>query len=144
MSKRFSWSGYFLRLAFALVLVFATYNPMGYSLFHWIRSQATADASTEKWALLVFCGIVVLIGWVIFIRATFRSLGAFGTVLAVGFFGSLIWVILTVVPIPKDNRELIVYLIQFGLAGVLSAGLSWSHVRRRLTGQIDVDETDID
>lgn len=143
MSRRFSWGGYFIRLLFALVIVFATYNPMGYSLFHWIQSQATADASTEKWALLVFCGIVVLIGWVIFIRATFRSLGAFGTMLAVAFFGALIWVVLTLIPIPKDNRELIVYLIQFGLAGVLSAGLSWSHVRRRLSGQLDVDETDI-
>ena len=144
MSRRFSWGGYFLRLLFAVVLVFATYNPMGYSLFHWIRSQATSDASSEKWALLVLCGIVVLIGWVIFIRATFRSLGAFGTILAVAFFGALIWLVLTLVPIPEDNQDLIVYLIQFGLAGVLSAGLSWSHVRRRLTGQFDVDETDID
>jgi len=143
MSRRFSWGGYFLRLLFAVAIVFATYNPTGYSLFHWIKSQATADASTEKWALLVFCGIVVLIGWVIFIRATYRSLGAFGTVLAVAFFGALIWLVLSVVPIPKDNQELVVYLIQLGLAGVLSAGLSWSHVRRRLTGQFDVDETDI-
>lgn len=143
MSRRFSWGGYLLRLLFAITIVFATYNPTGYSLFHWIKNQATADASTEKWALLVFCGIVVLIGWVIFIRATYRSLGAFGTVLAVAFFGALIWLVLSVVPIPKDNQELVVYLIQFGLAGVLSAGLSWSHVRRRLTGQFDVDETDM-
>lgn len=144
MSRRFSWGGYFLRLLFAIVLVFATYNPTGYSFFHWLQSQATSEASTEKWALLVFCGIVVLIGWVIFIRATYRSLGAFGTVLAVAFFGALIWVVLSVLPIPKDNQTLVVYLIQFGLAGVLSAGLSWSHVRRRLTGQFDVDETDME
>lgn len=143
MSRRFSWGGYFLRLLLAIVVVFATYNPTGYSLFHWIRSQATSDASAEKWALLVFCGIVVLIGWVIFIRATFRSLGAFGTILAVAFFGALIWLVLTVIPIPENNQNLIIYLIQFGLAGVLSAGLSWSHVRRRLTGQLDVDETDM-
>jgi hypothetical protein len=143
MSTRFSWGGYFIRLLFALAVVFATYNPTGYSLFHWIRSQAGSDASAEKWALLVFCGIVVLIGWVIFIRATFRSLGAFGTILAIAFFGALIWLVLTLVPIPKDNEVLVIYLIQFGLAGVLSAGLSWSHVRRRLSGQFDVDETDI-
>lgn len=143
MATRFSWGGYFIRLLFALAVVFATYNPTGYSLFHWIHSQATSDASAQKWALLVFCGIVVLIGWVIFIRATFRSLGAFGTILAVAFFGALIWLVLTYVPIPKDNQVLVIYLIQFGLAGVLSAGLSWSHVRRRLSGQFDVDETDI-
>lgn len=143
MATRFSWGGYFLRLLFALVLVFATYNPTGYSLFHWIKTQAQASTDAQTWAILVFCGIVVLIGWVIFIRATYRSLGAFGTVLAVGFFGALIWVILTVVPIPQGNETLIIYLIEFGLAGVLSAGLSWSHVRRRLSGQFDVDETDL-
>lgn len=37
MSRRFSWGGYFLRLLLAIVVVFATCNPMGYSLFHWIR-----------------------------------------------------------------------------------------------------------
>lgn len=143
MSRRFSWGGYFLRLLFAIVIVFATYNPMGYSLFHWLRAQATSTTSNEMWALLALCGIVVLIGWVIFLRATYRSLGPFGTVLAVAFFGALIWVVLVLIPIPKDNEVLIVYLIQFGLAGVLSAGLSWSHVRRRLSGQFDVDETDM-
>lgn len=143
MSTRFSWGGYFLRLLFAIVIVFATYNPMGYSLFHWLRAQATSNTSNEMWALLALCGIVVLIGWVIFLRATYRSLGPFGTVLAVLFFGALIWVVLVLIPIPKDNEVLIVYLIQFGLAGVLSAGLSWSHVRRRLSGQFDVDETDM-
>jgi len=143
MSRRFSWGGYFLRLLFALVIVFATYNPLGYSIFHWIQAQAAASTSSEMWALLALCGIVVLIGWVVLIRATYRSLGAFGTVLAVAFFGAVIWVVLVLIPPPEGNKELIVYLIQFGLAGVLSAGVSWSHVRRRITGQFDVDETDM-
>jgi len=143
MSRRFSWSGYFIRLLFALVLVFATYNPTGWSFFHWLRDQAM-DTGTQMLALMVLIGIVILIGWVIFIRATFRSLGAFGTILAVAFFAALIWVVLELLPVARDNRQLLVYLIQFGLAGVLSAGLSWSHVRRRLTGQIDVDEADVE
>lgn len=142
MSRRFSWGGYFLRLLFAVVLVFATYNPTGYSFLHWLRNQSM-EASNEILALMALIGIVIVIGWVIFIRATYRSLGAFGTVLAVAFFGALIWAILVLVPVPRDNRDLIVYLIELGLAGVLSAGLSWSHVRRRLSGQLDVDETDM-
>jgi len=112
-------------------------------MLHWIQAQAAASTSSEMWALLALCGIVVLIGWVVLIRATYRSLGAFGTVLAVAFFGAVIWVVLVLIPPPEGNKELIVYLIQFGLAGVLSAGVSWSHVRRRITGQFDVDETDM-
>ncbi|MDZ7840747.1 MAG: DUF6524 family protein [Gammaproteobacteria bacterium] len=145
MSKRFSWGGYFLRLLLAIAVVFATYNPEGLSFFHWARAQAFGDGETsnQMLALMALVGVLILIGWVIFIRATFRSLGALGTFLAIVFFGALIWVVLTFLPIPKDNIKLTVYLIQFGLAGVLSAGLSWSHVRRRLTGQFDVDETDM-
>jgi hypothetical protein len=30
------------------------------------------------------------------------------------------------------------------LSGLLAIGMSWSHVRRRLTGQIDVDAVDED
>jgi len=143
MATRFSWPGYFARLLFAIAIVFATYNPLGYSMYHWIKHQASTNTDPQMWAFLVLVGIVIVIGWVIFIRATYRSLGAFGTVLAVAFFAALIWVILTLVPPPEGNQDLIVYLIQFGLAGVLSVGLSWSHVRRRLTGQFDVDETDM-
>lgn len=142
MSRRFSWGGYFLRLLLAIAVVFATYNPTGLSFFHWVRDHA-ADASSQMLALMVLVGVLIIIGWVIFIRATYRSLGPFGTILAIAFFGALIWVALTMLPIPRDNIKLIVYLILFGLAGVLSAGLSWSHVRRRLTGQLDVDETDM-
>ncbi|MGB5773274.1 MAG: DUF6524 family protein [Sedimenticolaceae bacterium] len=30
------------------------------------------------------------------------------------------------------------------LSAILAVGMSWSHIRRRLTGQIDVDEVDDD
>ncbi|MGA8260584.1 MAG: DUF6524 family protein [Arenicellales bacterium] len=141
MSKRFTWGGYFLRLLLAIVLVFATYNPEGLSYFQWVYDHG-AGAGNQVLALMALVGILILIGWVIFIRATYRSLGPFGAILAIAFFAALIWLLISVVPVPKNSVRLISYLVLFGLAGVLSAGLSWSHVRRRLTGQIDVDETD--
>jgi len=30
----FSWLNFFIRLLFALVLVYASYNPSGYSFYH--------------------------------------------------------------------------------------------------------------
>ncbi len=87
-------------------------------------------------------GIVLIIGWAIFLRATTRSLGVFGTFLAIAFFAILIWLLMTWFPALTGNSELI-YMLLTGVAGVLSIGISWSHIRRRVTGQIDVDEADI-
>ncbi len=137
---KFTWTNYLIRLAAALVLVFTTYNPLKWSFFHWVQS-AILDF-TQANVFMALAGIVLLIGWVIFLRATMHSLGLFGTVLAVAFFGVLIWVVLTYLPIPKNNLEIMTWLVLIGVAGVLSAGISWSHIRRRMTGQIDVDETD--
>lgn len=138
---KFSWGNYFLRLIGALLLVFLTYNPEQISFYHWVR-PAIADSSRFE-VLMAFAGVVLLIGWMIYLRATMRSLGAFGTFLAAAFFAALIWVLITYTPIPRDNFKVVVYLILAGAAGVLSVGISWSHVRRRLTGQLDVDETDV-
>ncbi len=138
---KFSWSNYLLRLLSAMGLVFVTYNPEQISFFHWV-SPVLGDFSRFE-VLMAFAGVALLIGWVIFLRATIRSLGAFGTVLAIAFFATLIWVLVTYTPIPAENLKVVTYLVLAGLAGVLSIGLSWSHVRRRITGQLDVDETDV-
>ncbi len=137
---KFTWTNYLLRLVAALVLVFATYNPSQWSFFHWVR-PIVHDLSQGN-VLMALAGIVLLIGWAIFLRATMRSLGWIGTTLAVAFFGILIWMVLTYLPIPRDDLAAVTWLVLAGLSGVLSAGISWSHIRRRMTGQLDVDETD--
>jgi hypothetical protein len=40
---------------------------------------------------------------------------------------------------PRTSRGL-TYLILVGIAAVLATGSAWSIVRRRLTGQVDVEE----
>ncbi len=137
---KFGWGNYLLRLIGAVMLVFLTYNPEQISFYHWVR-PAIADFDRFQ-ALMALAGVVLLIGWAVYLRATMHSLGAFGTLLAVAFFSTLIWVLISYTPIPKDNLKVVVYLVLIGAAGVLSVGISWSHVRRRLTGQMDVDETD--
>ena len=138
---QFTWINYLFRLGAALVLVFATYNPTGWSYFHWAR-DTIASGFTDINPLLALGGVVLIVGWAIFLRATSRSLGMFGLLLAVAFFGILIWLLLTWFPSLTNNTSL-TYLFLLGLAGVLSMGISWSHIRRRMTGQIDVDEADV-
>lgn len=130
-----SWKGFGLRFLFGLVLVFATYNPESYSYLHWVK-----NSFPKINAIQAFVGVVLLIGWAVFIRASMRSLGFIGLVLAFAFFGTLIWLMIDYKIIPADSVRAIKYLVEFVLAAILSTGLTWSHVRRRLSGQMDTDD----
>ncbi len=63
-------SGFALRALFALLLVFLTINPAGFSFYHW---ATTAD--TGPLALKLLAGVVLLIGWVIYLGATKNAPG---------------------------------------------------------------------
>jgi hypothetical protein len=141
--KKFSWQGILIRFVVALILVFATYNPHGYSYFDWLEEyfNPAKDANTPL-ALVVFAGIVLLIIWTMFIRATLRSLGMFGLLLAFAFFGTLLWVAVTYEIVSLSNFPLIIDLVLVIFSGVLATGMSWSHIRRRISGQYDVDDID--
>ncbi len=136
-NNNFGWDSFIVRFIFAIVVVFTTYNPEGYSYYHWI-----ADNFPTFTVLKAFVGVILLIGWVILLRATRASLGFLGIILAAAFFGLAIWLIIDVFGLSADNRRVISYIIEIMLACVLSIGVSWSHVRRRITGQIDTDELD--
>ena len=129
----FSIGSFFLRFLFALALVFVTYNPSGYSWVGWPKSDV---AIVYKAAT----GIVLLIGCVVFLRATWNSLGPIGTTLAVAFFGILIWLFIEWGFFALDDTAVIQWVVLFVLTGVLAVGMSWSHVRRKMSGQVDTDE----
>jgi len=139
LQKSFGWDRFIVRFIFAIVVVFASYNPEGHSYFHWIYQDLPAFS-----VLKAFIGVVLLICWIILIRATMGSLGAIGIILAAAFFGLAIWLIIDVFGLSTDSFRVIAYIISIMLASVLSIGISWSHVRRRLSGQVDTDEVDRD
>ncbi|NOQ79861.1 MAG: hypothetical protein GQ546_10725 [Gammaproteobacteria bacterium] len=139
-SNRFNLGSFFVRLFFAFILVFATFNPSGYSFYDWILK----GMETGFEPLMAFAGIVLLIGWVVYIRATITSLGLIGLILAFAFFGTLLWMVIDWGFIPADSIQIITYIILSLLSMVLAIGMSWSHIRRRMSGQVDVNETDDD
>jgi hypothetical protein len=132
-----SSGGIALRFLFALLLVLFSYNPSGYSYAHWLVNTI---AEPTPW--LALGGIVLLIAWVIYIRATLRSLGPIGLSLAAVFIGVVIWALVDLGLISLDNTSAFVWLLEFFIAGVLTIGMSWSHIRRRMSGQSDVDDVD--
>lgn len=131
----FGWNSFNVRFIFAIIVVFATYNPEGASYYHWVY-----DSLPQFSVLKAFIGVILLIGWVVLIRATIGSLGAIGVILSAAFFGLAIWLIIDVLGLSMDNSRVISYIVEIMLASVLSIGVSWSHVRRRVTGQLDTDE----
>lgn len=135
----FGWDSFIMRFIFAVIVVFATYNPEELSYYHWV-----SDTLTEFSVLKALLGVILLIGWIVLIRATLGSLGTIGIILAAAFFGLAIWLIIDVLGLSTDNIKVISYIIEIMLASVLSIGVSWSHLRRRISGQVDTDEVERD
>ncbi|MDX1452668.1 MAG: DUF6524 family protein [Oleiphilaceae bacterium] len=130
-------SGIALRFVFALLLVVFTYNPSGYSYIHWLVNDLQ---NISPWMLL--SGVVLVIGWVIFIRATMRSLGPIGLILASAFVAVLIWGMVDLGWLNLDNASAFIWIVEIFVAGILCLGMSWSHIRRRMSGQVDVDDVE--
>lgn len=139
--KPFGWQQFSIRLVFSTILVFATYNPTPYCFFRWAIEPVLSEPSSFT-VYQAMVGVILLIGWTIFLRATHRSLGLFGTLLAVAFAVLLLWLIVDVGLVSFENRDAMSYLALSALSIILAIGLSWSHIRRRMTGQMDVDDVD--
>ena len=137
--KGITGTGFLLRLLAAAILVFATYNPSGKSYYHWISENISSPTP-----LLALAGVLLLIGWTVYLRATSRSLGAFGLFLAAAFFGVLVWMVIDWGWVDADSIDKLTWIFQIILVGVLAIGITWSHIRRRVTGQVDVDEVEGD
>ena len=134
---QFTALGFVWRFIFALVLILASYNPSTYSYYHWAKSSLSTITP-----LLALAGICLIIAWSIYLRATFRSLGPLGLALASLLVACIIWLFVDMGWIDLNNTSAFTWIIEIFLAGVLSIGMSWSHIRRRLSGQLDVDDVD--
>ena len=137
--KRFSFGSFLARALLAAFLVFATYNPSGYSYYHWLSEAIRDNAIGPQVAL---AGIALLIGWVFFLNATMDSLGIIGMVLSTAFFATLIWLFVDWGLISTESHQVVIYLVLTVLSLVLAVGMSWSHIRRRMSGQLDVNDVE--
>jgi magnesium-transporting ATPase (P-type) len=142
---RFKWHHLLIRFIIALLLVLATYNPeTPYSYYYWAIHPLFGGDFGSFSVLKALVGLVLIIGWIIFISATQRSLGMLGTILIAAFFGLLFWLMIDMNWFELNNMRVVTYFILVALAMILAFGMSWSHIRRRMSGQMDVDEADIE
>ena len=137
----FSLASFLLRWLVALVLVFATFNPTDYSYYRWVAGMdAGMDGGNP--ALKALAGVALVILYVIYLRATWRSIGPIGLTLAAAFLGALIWVTIDLGLLDLERPTIVTWVLLFALATILAIGISWSHVRRRVSGQADMDDID--
>ena len=129
-----SWSGVALRVVLALVLVLATFNPSGWSFYHWISAAPTGITAVKA-----FAAVLLLIGWLVCLRTAYVALGLIGAVLLAALLATVVWMLIDYHVIDVAGRSALVW-IGLAIAGiVLGLGLSWSLIRARATGQVEVD-----
>ncbi len=129
-----SWSGVVVRIVLALVLVLITFNPSGWSFYHWITAPPAGITAVKA-----FAGVLLLIGWLVCLRTAYVAIGLVGAVLLAILLATVVWMLIDYHIIDVAGRAAMVW-IGLVIAGVvLGIGLSWSLIRTRATGQIEVD-----
>jgi hypothetical protein len=129
--------GIFLRWIGAFALLSATFNPTQLNYIRW------ADANWQSQTpLVVLLGLLLAVGYIVYIGATLRSLGPFGMVLVAAIFAALIWVLIDWGVLALGNSSLNIWLGILALSLVLGVGLSWSILWQKMSGQASVDDVE--
>lgn len=131
------------RFVASLVLVYATFNPEGYSFFHWaINPLVKGDTATAGQAIpiKILVGLLLIGIWAFFVQSTRRSLGWKGAILMLGILGALVWALIDWHVLNPSSSRAIGHVVLLALAVVLALGMSWSHLSRKLSGQVDTDD----
>ena len=134
--------GFILRWLFAFVLVAATYNPTSWNYVSWAASNWTTGNFSNQLPLTLLFGLILIVGYVIYINATLRSIGLFGMLLLLAVVATLLWFLWDRGWLSLQNASINTWLGLLVLSAILGIGMTWSIVSRRISGQIDVDETD--
>jgi hypothetical protein len=91
-------------------------------------------------ALKFLAGVLLVIGWVVVLQATRRSIGLTGAFLALALCGGLIWLLIEQHVVSPTGSAAVAHIALVAIGLVLGVGMSWSLFSRRLTGQVDTDQ----
>jgi uncharacterized membrane-anchored protein YitT (DUF2179 family) len=128
------------RILIAAAIVFASYNPSGRSVFHWVRDH---ENPTDAWVILL--AIVTILANIALIIAAWKALGKVGTIIVLILFAALAYLSLQEGWVDSGNYASIQWLALILYSGFLGIGLAGAIIWRRATGQVVTDEApDID
>ncbi len=129
--------GFLIRWLLAFVLLAVTFNPTEFNYVTWVQRYGHMNLSVS-----VLLGLLLFIGYIIYLRATLRSIGGLGMLLVLALVSASLWVLYDFGILSLDNPSFNTWLALVALSFVLGIGLSWSIFRRAMSGQADVDDVE--
>ncbi len=124
--------GILVRMLAVLFLVAATYNPSGYSYYHW-----AFRGSSDYWALKIFLGFLVIFGYVFCVYATWRSLRLLLSIPLLLVLACSMWLLSDWGVLDMSDWLQRTLALEAALVILLGTGVSFSLIRYRLSGQLD-------
>ena len=137
MSQKLGIDGFLGRWIFALVLVLGTYNPSRFSYVTWVL-----DEETTFGPVVTIVGLLLLIGWIFCVKTTIYALGWLGVTLGAALFAAVIWLLVDIGWVSLESTGILTWFTLVVISLILATGMAWSHVKRRITGQINVDDVE--
>jgi hypothetical protein len=126
----FTWASFFIRWLAITALVFATYNPSGYSYLHWLM-----EWQQEQLALKAAVGLVIAGLFWLMLVAAWLVLRLIGVLLLAGIALSVSLTAWQLGLVPPTSASVQLLLLTM-LATTLTFAVSYAHIRYRLTGQV--------
>jgi uncharacterized membrane-anchored protein YitT (DUF2179 family) len=125
------------RILIAAIVVFATYNPSGTSVYHWVTNHPNP---TDAWVILG--AIVTILINIALVIAAWKALGMVGTVIVLILFAAVTYLTFQEGWATTGNAASIQWLALILYSIFLGIGLAGAIIWRRATGQIVTDEAD--
>nr|WP_282189153.1 DUF6524 family protein [Azospirillum sp. SYSU D00513] len=123
-----------MRWALSCAAVLGSYNPYTFSYYRWV-TEVDGFAS-----LKMFVGLVLLVLHLVCLVASVRSLGLVGVGLMTALLGSGAWVLADNSLLNIEDPSVFGLTLLTLLSTVYGFGISWSHIRNRLSGQVDSND----
>lgn len=128
--RSFTFGSFIARWLAAMGVVFATYNPSGYSYYHWVAFEPDSQLP-----LKVVAGLMLGTAYLVAVRITRVALGNSGFITALLAALLFSFGLITLVSPGTRFAEAVRYLHLLSIATTIAVGVSWSHIKHRVTGQ---------
>ncbi len=132
---RFDYRSVVARLLFSGFLIFATYNPSGYSYVHWVAAW-----SLDQWEIKMLAGILLLGLLIYLLQTTVSALKPSRVAYVVIACGSASLVLAQAGLIDLSLWSTWVNVGLVTAVVLLTVGMSLSHISHRLAGVVHTEE----